>query len=316
LRLGEIDHTDLLRHEGVDRLDEICREWGIFVLRNHPIARADCEAMLGQMAGFFARPLEEKRRCERSDANPWGYYDRELTKNIRDWKEIFDFGPVAGGSIPRWPEGDVEFRSVAEDFYGACERIALDIVRALALALGTEVEGMLRAFDHHTSYLRMNAYPLCEAPSPAETPTGPPQGHFAISHHSDAGAVTVLLHDGNDGFQVEKGGRWHDISVERGSLVINLGDVMQVWSNDRYRAPLHRVLASRSRVRLSAPFFLNPGFETDYAPLVPLGEGEAPRYRSINWGEFRAARAAGDYANVGQEVQIEDFRLPAENQER
>ena len=61
---------------------------------------------------------------------------------------------------------------------------------------------------------------------------------------------------------------------------------------------------------------MNPGFETDDALLVPLGEGEVPRYRSINWGEFRVARAAGDYANVGQEVQIEDFRLPAENQER
>ena len=137
---------------------------------------------------------------------------------------------------------------------------------------------MLRAFDGHTSYLRLNSNPLCENPSRGETSAGSQQGDFAISHHSDAGAVTVLLHDGDPGLQVEKAGRWHDVSVKRGSLVINLGDVMQVWSNDRYRAPVHRVLASRDRVRISARFFLNPSYATNYAPLPPLGPGEEPRY--------------------------------------
>ena len=126
--------------------------------------------------------------------------------------------------------------------------------------------------------------------------------------------MTVLLHDGNPGLQVEKAGRWHDVSVKRGSLVINLGDVMQVWSNDRYRAPVHRVLASCDRVRISAPFFLNPSYATNYTPLPPLGPGEEPRYRSINWAAFREARASGDYADVGKEVQLSDFRLPGESE--
>lgn len=80
---------------------------------------------------------------------------------------------------------------------------------------------------------------------------------------------------------------------------------MQVWSNDRYRAPVHRVLASSEQARYSAPFFFNPRYNCDYRPL---GD-ETPVYRSINWGEFRAGRAAGDYANLGDENQISDYRI-------
>jgi len=56
------------------------------------------------------------------------------------------------------------------------------------------------------------------------------------------------------------------------------------------------------------PFFYNPSYRTDCAPL-PIAGGEAPRYRPINWGEFRRARTAGDYADYGKEIQIEDFRI-------
>ena len=96
--------------------------------------------------------------------------------------------------------------------------------------------------------------------------------------------------------------------AEPGALIINIGDIVQVWSNDAYRAPLHRVLANAGQRRYSAPFFLNPGYDTEYAPLPSALHDKAPRYRPINWGGFRAGRAAGDYADVGDEIQISDFR--------
>ena len=80
---------------------------------------------------------------------------------------------------------------------------------------------------------------------------------------------------------------------------------MQVWSNDIYRAPLHRVLANPDSARISIPYFLNPSYRYNYGPLT----GE-PRYRQINWGEFRAQRSAGDYADLGTEIQISDFAIP------
>jgi hypothetical protein len=81
----------------------------------------------------------------------------------------------------------------------------------------------------------------------------------------DAGALTVLLPDSQPGLEFHHGGSCHTVFAAPGARVINVGDVVQVWSNDRYRP--------------------------------------------INWGEFRAGRAAGDYADMGREIRISDFRL-------
>ena len=80
---------------------------------------------------------------------------------------------------------------------------------------------------------------------------------------------------------------------------------MQVWSNNRYRAPLHRVLANSYRARYSAPFFLNPRFDCSAEPLTT----EPAQYGPLHWGTYRAGRAAGDYADVGQEVQVTDYAI-------
>ena len=66
-------------------LDDACREWGFFLAIDHGIDADLSRRVLHQMARFFALPAAEKRRVERTGENPWGYYDRELTKNVRDW---------------------------------------------------------------------------------------------------------------------------------------------------------------------------------------------------------------------------------------
>lgn len=309
MRLTLIDYEKISAGHGLDELDRACREWGFFELRNHPIASGLREQMLDQMERFFAQPTALKRACERTEENHWGFYDRELTKNVQDWKELFDVGPEFGNCVPQWPANAPGFRETTEAFYAACETVAVQLVRCLGWSLGADGDRLAQGFVNHTSYLRLNHYPLCENPAPADTPTGPPVGHLGISHHSDAGAVTVLLQDGHSGLQVEREGVWHNVAADRGSIIINIGDVVQVWSNDRYQAPLHRVLASDSHVRYSAPFFLNPSFATNYAPLVSAHRDDSPLYRPINWGEFRNGRAAGDYADVGEEIQIAHYRI-------
>jgi isopenicillin N synthase-like dioxygenase len=85
-----------------------------------------------------------------------------------------------------------------------------------------------------------------------------------------------------------------------------------VWSNDRYHAALHRVLANAEHERYSAPYFFNPAPAAFYAPLPnALRAGETPHYRPINWGEFRASRTAGDYADYGEEIQISHYATAA-----
>ena len=309
MQLPVINYEEMVRGENLEQLDEACRQWGFFKLENPPLSLDSRLEMIGAMEAFFSLPLEEKKSIERTEDNHWGFYDQELTKNVEDWKEIFDVGPEQGSCIPQWPAHPAGFQSLTSAYYGTCEAVALEIVGALAKALGARSEELVASFSEHTSYLRLNYYPTCPDPSPADTPTGPPNGHFAISHHSDAGAVTVLLMDGVDSLQVEKDGQWNLAEANRGDWIINIGDVVQVWSNDRYKAPLHRVLANDKKVRYSAPFFLNPSFDATYAPLENALGGEEPRYRPIHWGEFRAGRAAGDYANVGEEIQIAHYRI-------
>lgn len=310
MQLHRVDYQAVTQGRALDQLDEACRKWGFFELVNHPISHTLCQDMLHAMHAFFTLSTAVKRRCERTADNHWGFYDRELTKNVQDWKQLFDVGPTLGACIPQWPEGEPVFRETTEAFYQSCERTALGLVGSIARTLGEAPETLLGGFEGHTSYLRLNYYPLCHDPAPADTPTGISRGHLGISHHSDAGAVTILLQDGQPGLQVERGGKWHSISAERGSVLVNIGDVVQVWSNDRYIAPVHRVLASDEAVRYSAPFFLNPSFDAFYAPLPGALGGRAPRYRDISWRDFREGRARGDYADYGHEIQISDFRIP------
>jgi isopenicillin N synthase-like dioxygenase len=110
--------------------------------------------------------------------------------------------------------------------------------------------------------------------------------------------------------EVYRDGNWFLVEPRPDALVINIGDIVQVWSNDRYQAALHRVVASDRADRLSAPFFFNPAYATDYAPVpTTVDDAHPPRYRPINWGEFRSRRAAGDYADYGDEVQIAHYRV-------
>ena len=299
-----LDYSQRGHSNWLDALDNACREWGCFQVCNHSLDEALCTNILSEMEQFFALPPEDKQALERSADNPWGFYDRELTKNVRDWKQIFDVGPTAtqgpfGGALTPWPQQLATFRSTVEAYYAASQSLALSLLGDIGECLGVQ-RGLLEADfgEDHSSFLRLNYYPTCTEP----------ERHLGISPHTDAGALTVLMTDGQTGLQFQRGGDWYTVQPVPDALTINIGDIVQVWSNDRYQAPLHRVLASDAYSRYSAPFFLNPNYNAVYAPLSTALEGAAPLYRPINWGEFRAGRAAGDYSDIGAEIQISDFR--------
>ncbi len=302
--------VDLESADVAAAVDAACRDWGFFQLVGHGVDREVRDDLLRQMHCFFGLPREVKRGVERSATNVWGYYDRELTKNQQDWKEIFDVGPVErvgplAGSFPQWPESLPEFRAAILAFAESATRVAERLLHLVAHNLGQSAERLDDYFgEEQTSFLRLNHYPRCPKPAPGDSPTAPLAGPLGIHHHTDAGALTVLLQDNQPGLQVQRDGRWHTVQPHEDALVVNIGDIVQVWSNDRYRAPLHRVIAHAAQDRYSAPLFYNPSYATNYAPL-----SSPPRYRSINWGEFRAQRAAGDYADQGTEIQIAHFLL-------
>ena len=291
LDLQNLSHKDL---------DAACRQWGFFALNGHDITTDLRKASLREIAKFFNQGLEEKNKIRRSASNCWGFYDAELTKNQQDQKEILDIGeaehhgPLAGAS-PQWP-ADPNFVEVISELKQQLHNTSLQVTKEIVSTLGANLD-VEETFTHHSSFLRLNFYPVSLSP--------PNKQNLGIHHHTDAGAVTALMQDHKAGLEVFNNNAWHEVPAQSDALIINIGDIVQVWSNDRYKAPLHRVRASTCDARISTPYFLNPDYNHNYQPLM----SEPPRYRPINWGEFRAGRSAGDYADVGEEIQISQFKI-------
>ncbi|NNE72710.1 MAG: hypothetical protein HKN26_03530 [Acidimicrobiales bacterium] len=308
----------------VDAVASAAAEFGFFQVVQHGIAPELIERVWGQTRSFFALSMEQKRGLQRTKDNTRGYYDRELTKNARDQKEVLDLAhvpfPELAADDPRnhhaidgsnqWPDLP-GFRATMVAYLVACESLGLYLLEAFSAGLGEAARHLHRHFGpDHTSFLRLNHYPVGDVLSPEEAARETPLGDMALHHHSDSGALTVLLQDDVGGLQVNHRGRWVDVVPQPGALVVNTGDMMQVWSNDRYRAALHRVAPRAERARSSLPYFFNPSYATDSVPLPgAIAAGDRPHYRPINWGAFRQARADGDFADYGAEVQISDYRI-------
>ena len=295
---------DWPRRELSASLAHSCETWGFFHLVNHGIDETLTRSALASQMAFFAMPLREKQQYSRTLDNPWGYYDRELTKNLRDRKEIFDLGQDL--TVP-WPDRPREFQASVTAYSEACYALCLHLLDLFEELLGLDASHLRGAFEpRHTSFTRLNHYPVHD---PLGDTEAPPAGPLGISRHTDAGGLTVLLQDAVAGLQMYRDG-WRDVTPREGALTVNIGDMFQVWSNDRFRAPLHRVLASRDRDRYSIAYFLNPARDCVVEPLsTAVGAGDQPHYRALPWAEFRDLRAQGDYGDYGEEVQIEHYRL-------
>ncbi len=306
------------RRRVADLLAVPCERWGLFHVTGHGIEPHALRRFDAATRTLFAQPEAALARCTRSRDNAWGYYDRELTKNRPDWKRVFDFGrevdddedrPRHSDGHNRWPDLPDDARDVLLAHHAACERISRALTRALCLSLGLDETALDRYFERDSSFTRLNYYPPCPNAAPGTAPLLPEAGRLAVHHHTDAGALTVLYQDDAGGLQLWDGERCLDIEPVPGALTINLGDMLRVWSNDRYRSPVHRVVAHADRDRVSAPFFFNPDYDTVCEPLATGSEADdrAPRFRPVSWAHFRDQRSAGDFADYGAEIQIDDF---------
>lgn len=285
-----------------------CETTGMFRLTEHGL-ESQFENFLKNMKAYFSQPLVHKKKLERSEKNPWGYFDRELTKNKRDWKEIFDLIATSSSDVfdseMRWPETPILFKEINLDWHKKNRDIAITLLGKISLILGAPEEKLTKFFvKEDTSFLRLNHYPVCNNPAKSHRDFVD-DGHLGIYDHTDAGALTILFQSETPGLQIREGSHWKTIPSKEGELIVNTGDLLQIWSNDRFPAPVHRVLANKKYKRYSAAFFFNPKYETNVVPLSTTDR----KFRPLNWGDFRTKRSAGDYANIGDEIQIEDFRI-------
>ena len=312
-----IDVGGLRSDRTEDAIQEIavaCREWGFFQVVNHGVATELIDDVWRHTQRFFDQPVDIKETILRSRDNPWGYYNNELTKNQRDKKEVFDYTTEGVDPIydseNRWPNTIDGFRTTMLAHLQACTDLSLRLLEAFCLGLDLPRDYLKDYFvPEHTGFIRLNYYPV-EDPMAESAIDDLPDAGLGVHHHTDAGALTILLQDEVGGLQVHRDGIWHNIPPVEGAFVINTGDMMQVWSNDTYQAATHRVLAMENCDRYSIPFFFNPAAHARVSPLPTVVSASRPgAYRTIDWAEFRGKRTDGDYADYGTEVQISQYRL-------
>ncbi len=297
----------------LEPLDKACRDHGFFLLKNHGMDHA-IAGMWRAGEQFFSQPPEKKREILRTEDIPLGYYDRELTKRKRDLKEVFDYmQPREDGSdVNQWPDDEPEFFDALTHFFNEASHVAERILNLVYRALaGDEIgEVTMPEGDPRTSTVRLNYYPVDDPLNENEQEGIAGLGDMALHHHTDPGVLTLLLQDMTGGLQtLSKQHGWIDVPPEEGTIVVNLGDSLQVWTNDIYRAAVHRVLPMKGTGRYSTPYFFNPKNNAVLEPLPALSK-EAPVYRSFTWREYIKGRVDDNYTDLGEDdIQISQFRL-------
>ena len=149
----------------------------MFHVVGHGIPPAELARFADAMRRLFELPAETKHALRRTRDNAWGWYDAELTKNRRDWKEVFDYGverapgtpaPSHSDGVNRWPAARPELREALLAHYHRCGEISRGLLHALCAGLGLAPDSLDAAFTEHTSFQRLNRYLPCPDPAPAD----------------------------------------------------------------------------------------------------------------------------------------------------
>jgi isopenicillin N synthase-like dioxygenase len=284
---GSFDDARQLAEE----IDWACREVGFFVVVGHGVPEATIDELHRQALAFFDLALADRLGVAMpAPGYPYGYSamsSEALNRSIGgaaapDAKETFNIGPIDPPPRPLeemddpderavyapnlWPAALPALRPAAEQYYRAMSRLSRHIMEGFALALGVAGDTFEPLIDRHASALRLAHYPPIDG-------AGLDVGHFRAGAHTDYGTLTVLWTDGQPGLQVllPKGG-WTDVEHVDGGLLVNLGDLMARWTNDRWRSTMHRVVPAGAGRRLSIPFFHNANWDAPIECIVERSE--------------------------------------------
>ncbi len=293
-------------------IDDACRRVGFFQVIGHELDH-DLEHSAWEAArAFFELPLSDKMavRIPTGDAYGYGPFAAERLAASRgettppDLKETFSVGPDVGhgaaiddpaaafvfSSTP-WPAAMPTLEPVMRSYYDALATLVERIMSLMALGLALPADTFDRSIDRHTSALRLLHYPDL-------TEIGVAPGQLRAGAHSDYGTLTLLRQDDSPGgLQVrDVSGSWHDVPAVDGAYVVNVGDALERWTNDRWRSTLHRVAVpqfdgDRHADRQSIAFFHNANWDAMIECLQScIAPGELPRYAPTTAGRHLMAK--------------------------
>jgi len=291
-------------------IEAACRDSGFFYASGHGVPPAALERLDRLSRRFFALPHEVKMEIAMAKGGrAWrGFFPvgDELTSGRPDIKEGLYFGTELPAEHPRvregWPLHGAnlwsaelpELKPAVLDYMAAATRAAHAIVEGIAMSLGLEPPYFA---DHYTAdptiLFRVFHYP---APGREVHPES-----WGVGEHTDYGLLTLLAQDENGGLQVKTPRGWIDAPPLPGTLVCNIGDMLDRLTGGWFRSTPHRVRNLSGKSRLSYPLFFDPDFAAEIVPLpqrevVDAGAVEADRARRWDGASVHAfAGTYGDY---------------------
>ncbi|MCO5588793.1 hypothetical protein L7F22_042752 [Adiantum nelumboides] len=257
--------------EMVGSLAEAASTHGFFQVFNHGIMIGALESLYAYGRSFFSLPLHHKYEASKFTAHPTagpsGYTCGNSSSSLNKWwsegirfasQDKAHMHTLASSFCPDQQELQ-HFSDVLEECSLGFSKLAKQLIILLLEGLGLKGEEVLRRYvnDGGSSALKWNHYPPC--PQPDKTLGLPP--------HSDVSLISLLWQDQVGGLQVKLNGEWVTMKPRKDALVVNIGDIFQVWSNDQYLSGQHRAILNSEKSRYSLAYFYYSGVETMLTPI-------------------------------------------------
>ncbi|GAY43584.1 hypothetical protein CUMW_075620 [Citrus unshiu] len=251
LQLPVIDLSSPERLSTAKSIRQACIDYGFFYLVNHGVEEELISQMFNESKKFFSLQLEDKMKLARKEHRGYTALCDEIldpsSTSEGDPKESFYIGPLEGtlSSMNQWPSLEIlpTWRSTMEYYHQKVLSAGRRLIHLIALALNLNGDFFQKvgALDAPMAFLRLLHYPGELVSSNQEV--------CGASAHSDYGMITLLATDGVPGLQarLEKFNQprlWEDVPNIKGALIVNIGDMMERWTNCLFRSTLHRVMSS------------------------------------------------------------------------
>ncbi|TVU31728.1 hypothetical protein EJB05_23426, partial [Eragrostis curvula] len=260
------------------RLGSACQQWGFFQLINHGVPEEVICNLRKDISDFFKLPLEAKKAYSQLPNSLEGYGQVFVVSEEQklDWADMFYLvlRPNESRDTRFWPAHPPSFRASIDRYSSETAKVVRCLLEFMAMDMGVEPESLLATFQGQPQGFRMNYYPPCRQANKV----------LGMSPHTDACGLTLLLQV-NDvpGLQIRKDGKWFALEALDGAFIVNVGDVLEILSNGRYRSVEHRAVVHPSRERISAAVFHRPCQDALVGPLPELvkNDGDKARYISV-----------------------------------
>ena len=278
LRSGDQD----ARHALAREMQAACRAHGFFYIAGHAIPAELVNEVLDEIRKLFALPAADKLAIARRDPRierGWEPLGSQVLEPgaLPDLKEAFGIGPAGDPDWPNlWPAALPGLQPLLLRYFALCQSLAVDLMGLLALSLDLPEDHFRGFCTAPLCGLRALHYPP-QAPSAEALQRG-------AGAHTDFGALTLLTQDDTGGLELfDPDSGWFAAAPLPGTMVVNLGDLIPRWTNDRYRSTVHRVINRSGRHRYSVPFFFDGNPQAQIACLPTCqGPGNPPRHAPIS----------------------------------